>query len=182
MDMGRKLALLVGAAVVANGASAQPAGQKVTGPIAVYWMSAATQSGFGMPGMGGPVGGGRPSTAQIMKMMQGGGGANHSLTLQLGSSQKPQGAPEAAHLPPSGLGAGPNLPLLTPQAQPQAAHEEEDRPQAPPEYRKPKGKMLFFWGCGEHARPGQPLVIDFSQMTAPEKMAAGQALPARWRR
>jgi hypothetical protein len=29
--------------------------------------------------------------------------------------------------------------------------------------------MLIFWGCGQHAGPGQPVVIDFA------KMAAGQA-------
>jgi hypothetical protein len=37
---------------------------------------------------------------------------------------------------------------------------------------KPKGKMLIYWGCGEKARPGQPVVIDFA------KLAAGQAPPA----
>jgi len=85
-----KLALCAGVAGIAGAAMAQPA-QKVTGPVAVYWMSAATQSGFGMGGMGG--GGARPSTSQIMAMMRGGGAAQHTLTLQLGSSRKAQGAP-----------------------------------------------------------------------------------------
>ncbi|MFL5295213.1 MAG: hypothetical protein ACJ798_02415 [Phenylobacterium sp.] len=170
MGMGGKAALLVGAAVMANAAAAQPAGQKVTGPVAVYWMSATTQSGFGMPGMGGPGGGGRPSAADMMRMMQGGGAAQHSLVLQLGSSEAPKGAPHAEHLPPSGLGAGPSLPLITPQAQVTPVRDEE--PQVPREYQKPKGRMLIFWGCGEHARPGQPVVIDFAQLT-PEKVAAG---------
>ncbi len=39
--MGRKLAVLAGAGIAATAASAQPP-QKVTGPVAVYWMSAAT--------------------------------------------------------------------------------------------------------------------------------------------
>ena len=26
--------------------------------------------------------------------------------------------------------------------------------------------MLIFWGCGEHAKPGQPVVIDFAKMSA----------------
>ena len=192
MGMGQKFALRVGAAVAATAAAmvadAQPAAQKVTGPVAVYWVSAATQSGFGMPGMGaGPpgmgggqpgMGGGRPSAAAMLQMMRGGGGPQHSLTLQLGSSQTSQGAPHAEHLPPQGLGAGFNLPLLTPQPV-QAApppREAEDRPRVPQEFQRPKGKMLIFWGCGEHAKPGQPLVIDFAQMT-PEKMAAGQMPP-----
>ncbi|MBW8815025.1 MAG: hypothetical protein JF588_16525 [Caulobacterales bacterium] len=173
MGPGLKLALAAGVAAAATAATAQPP-QKVTGPVAVYWMSAATQSGFGMPGMGG--GGGRPSMGAMMGAMMGGagGGATKSLTLQLGSSQT-NAAPSAEHLPPQGLGAGPSLPLLTPHIEPSkpapVEHEE-----VPREYQRPKGKMLIFWGCGQHARPGQPLVIDFAQMD-PAKMKAGQ-IPA----
>ncbi len=174
MGMGQRLALLAGAAAVATAASAQPAGQKVTGPIAVYWMSAATQSGFGMPGAGG-ASGQRPSMTSIMKMMSGGGEASHSLLLQLGSSTKPTSPPQAEHLPPAGLNVGDSIPLVTPQAQP-VVHEEEDRPQIPREYQKPRGKMLIFWGCGEHAPANQPVVIDFAEMT-PEKMASGKIPP-----
>ena len=57
-------ALLMSALVLASSATAQPAGQKVTGPVATYWMSTQTQTGFGMGGMGG-------------------GGPQHMLTLQL---------------------------------------------------------------------------------------------------
>jgi hypothetical protein len=171
MGMWGKLALCAGAAAIAGAAFAQPAGQKVTGPIATYWMSAATQSGFGMPGMGGG-GGGRPSASQIMAMMQGGGAAQHTLTLQLGSSQKAPG-PQAEHLPPEGLAAGASLPLLTPQSPPPA---EDDTPRIPREYQKPKGRMLIFWGCGDHARPGQPVVIDFAQMQAGKMPAGMEAL------
>jgi len=166
-----KLALCAGVAAIAGGAFAQPAGQKVTGPIATYWMSAATQSGFGMPGMGG-AGGGRPSASQIMAMMQGGGAAQHTLTLQLGSSQKAAG-PQAEHLPPDGLGAGGSLPLLTPQSAPPPV---DDTPRIPREYQKPKGRMLIFWGCGERAKPGQPVVIDFAQMQAGKMPAGMEAL------
>ena len=173
--MGRKLAVLAGAGIAATAASAQPP-QKVTGPVAVYWMSAATQSGFGMPGGG--AGGGRPSMSSIMQMMNGGGGANHSLTLQLGSSEKPTAAPSAEHLPPQVLGVGPTLPLVSPEP-PKVVAPEPEEPREPPvprEYQQPKGKMLIFWGCGEHAKPGQPVVIDFSQMT-PANMAGGK-MPA----
>ncbi len=54
MSFGRKLALVAGAAAVATTAIATSAiaQQKVTGPVAVYWMSAQTQTGFGMPSMG----------------------------------------------------------------------------------------------------------------------------------
>jgi hypothetical protein len=176
MGMGRKLAVLAGAGIAATAAGAQPA-QKVTGPVAVYWMSAATQSGFGMPSPGGGGAGGRPSMSSIMQMLNGGGGAQHLLTLQLGSSEKPTAAPSADHLPPQGLGVGATIPLVTPEAPRVVTAEPEERePAIPREYQQPKGKMLIFWGCGEHARPGQPVVIDFSQMT-PANMAAGK-MPA----
>jgi len=173
MSLGRKLVVIAGVAAVANvaanGAGAQ---QKVTGPVAVYWMSAQTQTGFGMPGAGG-AGGGRPDAGAMMRMMTGGGGggANKSLSLQLGSSQT-NPAPAADHLPPQGLGAGPDLPLLTPKVVPTQPVQRTET-EIPREYQKPRGKMLIFWGCGEHARPGQPIVIDFAQMD-PAKMKAGQ--------
>ncbi|WP_296596400.1 hypothetical protein [Phenylobacterium sp.] len=170
MGLGRKLALVAGAAAIAtvtitSGAVAQ---QKVTGPVAVYWMSAQTQTGFGMPSMG-AGGGGRPDAGAMMRAMMGGGGASKTLHLDLGSSQT-NAAPAADHLPPSGLEVGPRLPLLTPKIEPVQREERQDY--VPEEYRKPKGKMLIFWGCGEHARPGQPYVIDFA------KMADGKQNPA----
>lgn len=163
MGQGRRIALIVGVAAAATAATAQT-GQKVTGPIATYWMSAQTQTGFGMPSAGGG-GGGDPKA--MMRAMMGGGGANKSLTLDLGSSQT-NAAPAADHLPPQGLKAGAALPLLTPRVVPPSPPPE----QIPREYQKPRGRMLIFWGCGEHARPGQPVVIDFA------KLASGQATNA----
>jgi len=170
MGLGRKLALVAGAAAIAitTVATTATAQQKVTGPVAVYWMSAQTQTGFGMPSMG-AGGGGRPDTGAMMRAMMGGGGASKTLQLDLGSSQT-NGAPAADHLPPSGLQVGQRLPLLTPKIEPVQREEKYDN--VPEEYRKPKGRMLIFWGCGEHARPGQPYVIDFA------KMADGKQNPA----
>jgi len=154
------LGVTLAAAGVAVGAPDQP----VTGPVAEYWMSAATSTGMG--GMGG-AGGGRPNMAAMM----GGGGFNpnavsHTLTLQLGSARHPDGGgPTAEHDPPQGLGAGPVLPLVTPQPQQQATHQEAE-PGPPPQYQQPHGRMLIFWGCGEHAPPGQPFVIDFASMAS----------------
>jgi len=161
MKLGR-IALLAGgvaAASVAAGWAAEH--QVVTGPVAVYWMSAATTSGMG--GMMGGAGGGRPNMAAIMAMRNGGGNSySHSLVLQLGSSLRPTGGdPTAEHDPPQSLDAGPSLPLLTPQAA--APVHEEGPPGPPPQYKQPHGRMLIFWGCGEHAPPGQPVVIDFAQ-------------------
>lgn len=162
MGPGRKIALIAGVAAAATAATAQT-GQKVTGPVAVYWMSAQTQTGFGMPSAGG---GGRPDPQAMMRAMMGGGAAAKTLNLDLGSSQT-NAAPAADHLPPQGLQAGASLPLLTPKVAPPAP-VERDTPEIPREYQKPRGRMLIFWGCGEHARPGQPVVIDFA------KLASGQ--------
>lgn len=179
MRVGRLVVLLATAAIAgeavgapahhpaAGHAAPAPASgggrQSVTGPVATYWMSAATTSGMGGMGMGGG-GGRRPSFGA---MMMGGGmpdpnAYSHTLVLQLGSSQRPAGGgPNAEHDPPRELGAGAVLPLTTPQAQPKY---EEHEPAPPAEYRQPHGRMLIFWGCGEHAPPGQPYVIDFARL------------------
>ncbi|CAN7200756.1 hypothetical protein LJR219_000537 [Phenylobacterium sp. LjRoot219] len=168
MAWSRPIAIAAVAAV-AGSAAAQSA-QKVTGPVATYWMSAQTQSGFGMMG----AGGGQPDRGAMMRMMMGGGqGPQHALILQLGSSQKPQGAAEADHLPPAGLRAGAKLPLVTPVNQP--AQPVDDTPSLPREYQKPRGRMLIFWGCGERARPNQPVVIDFAKVAAGQMPAGFQA-------
>lgn len=164
-----RVGLVAATAAAAGGATAQPP-QKVTPPIAVYWMSASTQTGFGMPG----AGGGAPNPAAMMQMMMGGGGgANRTLVLQLGSSQT-NPAPAADHLPPAGLNMGASLPLVTPKAAPKPEREEPG--EIPQEYRKPQGKILIFWGCGEHAKPGQPVVIDFATLAAGQAPAGLSAL------
>jgi hypothetical protein len=107
--------------------------------------------------------GGRPSLGSMMGAMRGGRSSYaHSLTLQLGSPRRAPGAPQAEHLPPAGLQAGPSLPLVTPQSAPRAAGPVQ--PWGPAE--RPRGRMLIYWGCGEHVRPGQPAVIDFASMSA----------------
>lgn len=175
MKTGFRIGLAAAVAATAGGAGAQT-GQKVTGPIATYWMSAHTQTGFGMPG----AGGGSPDAGAIMRMMMGGGGggANKSLTLQLGSSTA-QTAPNAEHVPPAGLQAGASLPLVSPKVTPP---EPREPGQIPREYQKPRGQMLIFWGCGERARPGQPVVIDFAKLASgqlPAGMAAFKGLDYR---
>jgi hypothetical protein len=44
-------------------------------------------------------------------------------------------------------------------------------PGRPQQAQMPSGKLYLFWGCGEHAAAGQPVVIDFA------KMARGQIPP-----
>jgi hypothetical protein len=132
-------------------------------PVANYWMDVATQSGMGA----GLMGGGQPNMQQIMQMMQGGSQVGHSLNLYLASKQKPAATPQAQHLIPPGLRMGPSLPLVTPTV----AKPAQTSPGLPQNFQRPKGKMMIYWGCGEHAGTGQPKVIDFA------KVAAGQMPP-----
>lgn len=156
----------VGVLALAGGALAQGGAGSGT---AVYWMTADTTSG--MAGMMG--GGGRPSGRAMMGAMFGGGGMNmngyaKTLRLQLGGTTRPPD-PAAEHDPPAALGAGPSLPLVTPR-EVQVADTPSNG--MPANMERPRGRILIYWGCGEHARPGQPVVIDFSTIQA------GQIPPA----
>jgi hypothetical protein len=134
-------------------------------PIANYWVDAATTSGFGAGMMSA---GGRPNMSQMMNMMSGNAPSYaHTLELRLASKTKAPAAPAANHLIPPGLQMGPSLPLVTPPA----AKPVKETYGMPPGYEKPKGRMLIYWGCGEHAGAGQPTIIDFA------KVAAGQVPP-----
>ena len=141
---------------------------KAPAPVASYWMDVATQSGMGA----GMMGGGRPDPSQIMAMMNGRGGAVHTLDLRLASKEK-NAAPQADHLIPPGLQMGPSLSLLTPVREEAPA----SKPGMPTQWQQPKGRMLIYWGCGEHVSAGQPTVIDFSKMQ-PGKVPPGMAAMA----
>ncbi len=131
-----------------------------SGPVARYDMRVGTVTGAGAMGRG--MGG-------AMSMMMGGGGNNvqHELYLRLGSTQpSAKGSPKADHFMPPVAKLGKSVPLLTPQI--------EKTVDEMPMGEKPKGRMLIFWGCGEHAPKGQPIVLDFA------KLAAGQMPPGMW--
>lgn len=160
-------ALLTAAtALVAVGAVAAAPAKKAASPpppIATYWMDVSTASGMGA----GMAAGGKPNMGQIMAMMNGGGGgAMHMLNLTLASRDK-AAAPDADHLIPPGLQMGASLPLLAPEQ----VKAEPPTTGLPANFQRPKGRMLIYWGCGEHAGTGQPTVIDFA------KVAAGQVPP-----
>ena len=157
--------LATGVCAAACGAAVFAATPAAAPPIATYWMDAATSSGFGAGMMGG---GARPNMSQMMNMMSGNApSVAHTLELRLASKTKAPAAPTANHLIPANLQMGPSLPLVTPPA-PKPVKETYGMP---PGYEKPKGRMLIYWGCGEHASAGQPTVIDFA------KLAAGQVPP-----
>jgi hypothetical protein len=100
-------------------------------------------------------------------------GFSRRLQLQLGSARRATGQPSAAHLPAAVLQAGSSLPLSTPRA---AAATGAGAPAAGFDPSQLKGKMLIYWGCGEQARPGQPLAIDFASMAGGKSNAFASML------
>ena len=127
-----------------------------SGPVARYDMRAGTLSGMGAMGV------------NPMAMMMGGGRSQvqHELLLRLGTSRGPdKGAAKADHFMPAGMRLGRSVALVTPR---QEKGMEDELPQ------KPKGRILLYWGCGERAGRGQPVVIDFA------RLAAGQMPPGLW--
>ena len=163
-----KAAILVSAvsaaALVAVPVLAQRA--PTSGPVVRYDVRAGTVSGFGAMGGGLRAG---------LGMAFGGGGnaMQHELLLRLGSSLAPaKGAPKADHFMPSGAKLGKSVALVTPREE----RGPEDAMPGEREGQRPKGRILIFWGCGEHAPRGQPVVIDLA------KLAIGQAPPGMWSR
>ena len=166
--MNGQILLSAGAVTLAVSAAAYAATPAAPPPpIANYWVDVATSSGFGA----GMSPGSRPNMGQMMSMMQGGSSVSRTLDLRLASRQKPAASPDAQHFIPPGLQMGPSLPLVTPAA----ARPVRETPGTPGSYEQPKGRMLVYWGCGEHVGAGQPTVLDFAKLSAgqiPPGMAA----------
>ena len=124
----------------------------VAAPVATYWVDASTQSG-----MAGMAAGGQPDVSAIMAMMQGGPQpVSHSLRLRLASQTKAPAAAQADHLIPPALRMGPSLPLIAP---PRGELETGPMPEI-------KGKMLIYWGCGDHVGAGQPMTVNLADLAS----------------
>lgn len=151
---GLALALV---AVIATPASTQQQ-QQVLPPIARYTIDAGTLSGMAAMGQGGGMG------AAMNMLRGGGGGVMHEMTLRLGSTRAPTGAPRADHFMPTVARLGKSVELVTtpPSKDGKVIDEPDPQPQTP------KGRLLIYWGCGATAPKGQPIVIDFA------KIAKGQ--------
>lgn len=130
-----------------------------SGPVARYDMRAGTNSGFGGMGQG-----------NMAAMMMGGGGSQvqHELLLRLGSDNAAaNGKPEADHFMPEGAKLGRSVELVTPTVE----RGPVDEIPSPQPNQRPTGRILIFWGCGDHAPKGQPYVIDL------EKLSRGELPP-----
>lgn len=144
--------------------------QRSEPPEARYTIDAGTISGMG-------------AGANPLAMLRGGGGgASHELFLRLGSNRAPSGESEGEHFMPQAAGLGRSVPLVSPA--PNAATQVESGIPAMPQGQMPQGRLLLFWGCGEHAPAGQPVVIDFAKMARgevpPGLFAQGDALADDW--
>ena len=150
--------------LLCSSASAQT--QVVKPPVAQYWMDVATMSMAGMDempsmgAMGGLLGGmtgmGGVSFGATRGMMPG-----RWLDLAVVTKRKPEGT-EATHAIPPAQNMGASLTLLPVQAQPRppSGPRGEGADEVP---QQPKGRLLFYWGCSETVRPGQPRVMDFAK-------------------
>jgi hypothetical protein len=119
----------------------------------------------GVPGMGGATFG------ATRGMMPG-----RWLDLAVVTQRKPAGT-EAVQAIPSGQNMGPSLTLLPVVAQPKTQGERGPR-DASDTPERPKGRLLFYWGCSDAVLPGQPRVLDFSTAGAQDfgKFMQGRAV------
>ncbi len=157
-----------------SAAQPKPPQQVVKPPVAQLWMDVATStmpgmpdlSGMaGMPGIGGLFGGrggaagGNNAFGNTRSMMPG-----RYVDIAFVTQRKPAGT-EVTQAVPAGTGLAPSVPLLPFKTEP----APPPGPRGPREYREPteseppKGRILFYWGCSETVRPGQPRVLDFSK-------------------
>jgi hypothetical protein len=139
----------------------------VTPPESRYWVGATT--GSGLLAMAGMASGSRPSMMSMMKMASSGPpSASQTVELKLGSTLAPTGEPEAFHTFPPGAQVNKPIFLQTP---------EPGRAGSSPEaYKTPKGQITFYWGCGEKAGPGQPVVLTFDKLMRGENDPELEAL------
>ena len=115
--------------------------------------------------------------ADMMKLASGGiPTEGRSVELRLGSTLPPKGTPEAFHTMPAGAQVNKPIYLETPQP-------GGTQPGTPQGYTQPKGRITFYWGCGEKAGPGQPVVLTFDKLvrgeTDPELQTLAGAVSAR---
>ncbi|MCX8004631.1 MAG: hypothetical protein N2688_06695, partial [Burkholderiaceae bacterium] len=74
---------------------------------------------------------------------------------------------DATQTLPAGTGLAPGVPLVPVQAESRGP-ANAGAPGEPGSLEQPKGRLLFYWGCGETVRPGQPRVMDFSKAAQAE--------------
>jgi len=162
----RTVALSAGLALAFGAAAQTKAPQQVVKPpVSQAWIDVATFAGMGMPTGGSPMG--------MMGSMFGGSQQKNSfgmtqsasagrwVDVTLYTSRNPSLA-EALQSVPQGTQLAPTLKLMSPLESKGKPVRPDDDSVDQPEYERPKGRMLLYWGCGETVRSGQPRVVDFA--------------------
>lgn len=150
--------------------------QIVKPPESQLWMDVATITMPGMPEM-------PDMPMQGLGSIFGGGGGGQTGNSVFGKTrgvmpgrfvdiafvtQRKPGGTEATQSVPQPTGLSPSLLLLpfkVERAGGSGTRSTGERDPSEPEEQmeRPKGKILFYWGCGDAVRPGQPRVVDFSK-------------------
>lgn len=159
-------ALATAALLACSGSLAQT--QVVKTPVTQYWMDVATISMAGMDdlpdmgALGGMVGGmpGMPGMGGVSFGATRGMMPGRWLDLAVRTQRKPTGT-EAVQTIPPGQAMGPSLTLLPFKPQAERPGQRGSSVDEVPE--RPKGRILFYWGCSDSVRPGQPRILDFAK-------------------
>ncbi|MBC7919010.1 MAG: hypothetical protein H7Y28_14495 [Rhodoferax sp.] len=189
-----KLALTpiyLAATLLVSTAFAQTKPQVVNPPKTILWMDVSTGGMAGMPeidipGMGNLMGGlmgamGKSSDAKSTgKEYYGMARTFHIMPprivdVALWNGLKP--GVESAQRIPAGMKLGDKLPLLP--VIPDRVSEVKGGVDGY-DYEPPKGRLLFYWGCGTAVRTGQPRILDLSKLSADSMQAFGNAFSGRF--
>jgi hypothetical protein len=177
-DSPLRLALLHGLALalpllapLSAHAQAKAAQQVVKPPVAQLWMDVATVTMPGMPDMpsmpslGGMLGRSRTGEGSNAFGNTRGMAPGRHVDIAFVTQRQPGGS-EAMQSVPAATGLAPSLPLVPVKAEPRGG--SPGTPREPGEYEQPKARILFYWGCSETVRAGQPRVLDFSKASPTE--------------
>ena len=142
-------------------------------PVAQFWADVATHS-MSIPGMDDMDEGSMGMFGGFFGGTKNAGGAPGKwLDTALHTRNKPSGTLGSHAIPPA-LNMGSALPLIPVQV-------ERGRSEGEADMERPKGRLLFYWGCSETVRPGQPRVLDFARAAPDEysKFMIGRFAPDR---
>ncbi len=181
--------------VSAAGAAETPKSSAARGPIAQYWMDLATYNVMGMDempemsGIAGRMAGSMMGTRAAQGrdgrhakdvgnfgMTKFAGMPGRQIDVALYTSNKPAGTTAEQDTPErADLGAAP-LHLVTPPREGLSGGSEET---TYPD--RPRGRILFYWGCSATVKPGQPRVIDMAKFSAQDYAGfmQGRSVPDR---
>lgn len=165
-------------APIAHAQAAKASAQSATPPV-LYWMDVATYSMMGMDelpemdGMAGMMMGGMMGRTSMtgrdgrhakgvgnFGQTKGMGGIGRQLDIALYTRARPAGTSATQQIPDrADVGANP-LHLVTPPRESVSGSSDEA---SYPE--RPRGRILFYWGCSKQVKAGQPRILDMSKLS-----------------